>query len=70
MEFAEEHPETQVFGVDLSPIQPDWVPPNCVFEVDDLEQQWLWKEKFDFIHSGELSQSIRDWKKYIEQIYK
>lgn len=26
-----------VLGVDLSPIQPDWVPPNVQFVVDDVE---------------------------------
>jgi SAM-dependent methyltransferase len=29
IEFAEEHPSATVIGVDLSPIQPAWVPPNC-----------------------------------------
>ncbi len=26
-----------VLGVDLSPIQPEWVPPNVRFMVDDVE---------------------------------
>lgn len=26
-----------VLGVDLSPIQPEWVPPNVRFMVDDIE---------------------------------
>jgi SAM-dependent methyltransferase len=29
IELAEEHPSATVIGVDLSPIQPAWVPPNC-----------------------------------------
>jgi hypothetical protein len=26
-----------ILGVDLSPIQPEWVPPNVKFMVDDVE---------------------------------
>ena len=28
MDFADAHPESQVLGIDLSPIQPRFVPPN------------------------------------------
>ncbi|KAF5701534.1 methyltransferase domain-containing protein [Fusarium mundagurra] len=40
MDVADEHPEAEVLGVDLSPIQPSMVPPNCKFEIDDLEKEW------------------------------
>ncbi|CAK7199455.1 hypothetical protein SEUCBS139899_002135 [Sporothrix eucalyptigena] len=49
MEYADEHPEAEVIGVDLSPIQPEFVPPNCSFEVDDIEKEWTWSKPFDFI---------------------
>ena len=26
------------------------MPPNCVFEVDDILKEWTWREPFDFIH--------------------
>ena len=45
------------------------VPPNCSFEVDDVEKPWLWKEPFDFIHSAYLSHGIRDWPKYTKRMY-
>jgi methylase of polypeptide subunit release factors len=35
--FANERPEATVLGTDLSPIQPNLVPQNCSFEIDDLE---------------------------------
>ena len=38
IDYADEHPETQVYGIDLSPIQPGFVPPNVSLEVDDLEE--------------------------------
>ena len=45
------------------------VPPNCSFEVDDVEKPWLWKEPFDFIHSANIAQGLRDWPAYVSQIY-
>lgn len=60
--FADEHPECSVTGVDLSPIQPDLVPCNCVFEIDDASLEWTWEDDhFDFVHIRELFGSIRDW---------
>lgn len=45
------------------------ITPNCIFEVDDIEQPWLWEEKFDFIHSANLAQGIRDWPLYVRRIF-
>ncbi|CAG8118490.1 unnamed protein product [Penicillium salamii] len=41
---------TTVRGIDIFPPPVTWVPPNCVFEIDDILQDWTWKEPFDFIH--------------------
>jgi SAM-dependent methyltransferase len=38
IEFGDEHPESAVIGIDLSPIQPSFLPPNVTFLVDDVEQ--------------------------------
>jgi SAM-dependent methyltransferase len=38
IDFADEHPEAEVLGIDLSPIQPAFLPPNVTFVVDDLEE--------------------------------
>lgn len=34
-DFADESPSAEVIGTDVSPIQPNWVPPNVKFELDD-----------------------------------
>lgn len=57
-------------GVDVAPTQPDWVPPNCHFELDDIEQLWTWPDSFDFIYSRDLLLAIRNWPKLIDQTYK
>lgn len=41
IEFAEEHPHTSVIGTDLSPIQPEFIPPNCQFLIEDCEDDWV-----------------------------
>ncbi|KAF4958164.1 hypothetical protein FSARC_11081 [Fusarium sarcochroum] len=35
-------------------------PPNCTFEVDDYEDEWLYRTGFDFIHARELEGCIAD----------
>ena len=70
IDFAERHPETEVIGTDLSPIQPKWVPPNCKFEVDDAELSWTYPPAtFDFIHAQNLYQSIGNWPGLIRSIF-
>ncbi|KAI4095755.1 MAG: hypothetical protein LQ344_001472 [Seirophora lacunosa] len=71
IEMAETFPDAEVVGTDLSPIQPTWVPPNCVFEVDDVTLEWTFRrDSFDFIHSREMFGSIADWEEYFRQCYR
>jgi hypothetical protein len=47
------------------------VPPNCSFELDDIEADWTWKEgTADFIFARDLIVSIRDFPRLIDQCYK
>lgn len=69
IEYAQEHPNTQVVGVDLSPIQPTMVPPNCSFIIDNAEQDWLYDKKFDFIHARMLVLGIHDWPRFFRQAW-
>ncbi|CAI4219756.1 unnamed protein product [Parascedosporium putredinis] len=61
IEFAEENPSTQVMGVDLSPIQPSLVPPNCKFEIDNVNDDWIYSEPFDLIHVRAMTGCVPDW---------
>lgn len=71
MDFADAYPGAEVIGVDLAPTQPGWVPPNCRFEVDDIEAPWTFKNNnyFDFIFSRDLYFSIRDFPTLIRQCF-
>lgn len=69
IEMAEMYPAAEVYGVDLSPIQPTWVPPNVKFEIDDVEGDWTWPENyFDLVHEQLLvTGCLADTPKYFKQ---
>lgn len=57
-------------GIDLSPIQPSWVPPNVSFILDDIESDWLYRENhFDYIHSRHTIMAIKDWTQLFSRAY-
>lgn len=50
------------------PIQPDFVPPNCNFEIEDRSVDWTFPHNhFDFIHVRELFGSVPDWDRFFNQ---
>lgn len=70
------HPHSQTGNFNILYPNFDWpltnprVPPNCRFELDDMERPWMWKENsFDFIFSRDLVLAIRDFPKLIDQCY-
>ncbi|KAJ0141083.1 Uncharacterized protein HZ326_16049 [Fusarium oxysporum f. sp. albedinis] len=71
IDFADEYPEAEVIGSDLSPIQPSWVPPNVKFEIDDATLRWTWDNNtFDFIHIRYLFGAIKDWSSLFKEAYR
>lgn len=66
IDFADEFPRAQVTGVDLSPIQPGFAPPNAVFEIADVEDSWTFNVKFDFIYSRMMTASLADWPAFFQ----
>lgn len=71
MDAADEFPSAQVIGIDLSPIQPGWVPPNVQFYIDDAENDWMYDEDdaFDLVHTRVMGGSIGDWDKFVRQAF-
>jgi len=68
-QFADEHPSASVLGTDLSPVQPSYVPINCSFLVDDVESDWCYNKKFDYIHGRFLTMGLRDWPRLYKQSF-
>ncbi|GAP85828.2 putative methyltransferase domain-containing protein [Rosellinia necatrix] len=51
IEMAEEFESSMVVGTDLSPVQPEFVPPNVHFYIHDARvDDWWWPDPFDYIH--------------------
>ncbi|KAK1704706.1 methyltransferase domain-containing protein [Colletotrichum lupini] len=69
IDFGDEHPDAEVIGVDLSAVQPTFVPPNVQFQVEDIEEDWHFSLPFDYIHSRMMTGSIADWKVYLRRCF-
>lgn len=68
--MGDEYPSAEVTGIDLSPIQPDWVPPNVRFIIDDGEAPWLTPpESLDYVHFRNMAFVIKDWPKMFAQAF-
>ena len=69
IEVADLFASADVLGVDLSPIQPPWVPPNLKFIIDDLEDDWVYGSNWDYIHFRNMAVVLRNLQKTIDQCF-
>ena len=71
IEMAAIFPSAQITGTDLSPIQPNEVPPNVHFFVDDAsEEDWMYpSDHFDYIHTRVLLGCLPDFRHLIRNSY-
>ncbi len=45
-----------------TPLRPQWVPPNCKFELEDASEDWTFPDNtFDYIHIRCMLGCIKDW---------
>lgn len=71
IDIADMFPSAEVIGIDISPTQPAWVPPNLSFQIDDAQLDWTFQpQSFDFIHVRHMHGSIDDWPKLYSQMHK
>ncbi|THU88391.1 S-adenosyl-L-methionine-dependent methyltransferase [Dendrothele bispora CBS 962.96] len=68
--MADEFPRAEVIGIDLAPLQPRNVPPNCTFELCDINQSPIPypDNYFDLIHARSMHTGITDYPKMIREI--
>lgn len=45
------------------------MPPNVLFYVDDIEDEWTFATKFDFIFVRFMTGSITDWPKFFKRSF-
>jgi SAM-dependent methyltransferase len=65
IEMGDTYPQAEIIGNDLSPIQPDLVPENVYFEVDDIESEWAYSHLYSYIHCRYMASSISDWPRLV-----
>ena len=58
--MGDNFPSARVIGVDLSRIQPVWLPPNVEFFVDDVEDEWVQLSDFDYVHIRVVLSTLKD----------
>ncbi|ERS96833.1 hypothetical protein HMPREF1624_07042 [Sporothrix schenckii ATCC 58251] len=55
VEMGDKFPNAEtILGTDLSPIQPEWLPENVRFMIDDCEADWANGSDWDFVHLRQL----------------
>ncbi|KAH8898842.1 S-adenosyl-L-methionine-dependent methyltransferase [Thozetella sp. PMI_491] len=69
VEVADQNPSAEVLGVDLSPIQPLWVPPNVKFIIDDVEDDWMHGKDWDLVHLRCLNPWLKDQAKVLASAF-
>ncbi|KAK4191291.1 S-adenosyl-L-methionine-dependent methyltransferase [Podospora australis] len=69
IDYGDEHPDAHIIGIDLSPIQPSFTPPNVHFQIDDIEDEWTFTQPFDYIHIRAMSGAISNWPALISKCY-
>ncbi|MCJ1362394.1 hypothetical protein MMC16_001497 [Acarospora aff. strigata] len=69
-DFADQFSDATVIGTDLSPIQPNFAPPNLRFEIDDCCSKWTYNaNSFDFIHVRCMYGSVADWPAFYQECF-
>ncbi|KAK0643879.1 S-adenosyl-L-methionine-dependent methyltransferase [Cercophora newfieldiana] len=71
IDFADEFPDAEATGIDISPIQPSWVPTNCKFIIDDAAKSWTYPDNtFGYIHIRYLTGCFKDWVSVYSEAYR
>ncbi|VDB83046.1 unnamed protein product [Peniophora sp. CBMAI 1063] len=70
IDMADEFPHAEVLGVDLAPLQPQWVPANCTFELCDLDTFCLPYESnsFDVVHARNIIAGISNYPHFVHEL--
>jgi trans-aconitate methyltransferase len=70
VEMGDLFPGAEVLGLDLSPIQPQWAPPNVRFMIDDVEDEWASGSGWDFAHFRSMALVLRDLQRAVDQTFR
>lgn len=66
LSVGDKFPSAHVLGIDLSPIQPYYAPPNVEWKIDDLEAQWpAVYQNADLIHASSFLPTMSNPKRLL-----
>jgi ubiquinone/menaquinone biosynthesis C-methylase UbiE len=69
IDIGDAYPSAHVTATDLSPIQPEIVPPNVHFEVDDFNSDWTFTpSSFDYIHARSIYGCVPDYQALYSEV--
>ena len=70
IDAADCYPSAKVIGLDLSPIQPSWVPGNVKFVIDDVEENaWIHGSGYDFAHFRVMVAILKDLSPVLTNVF-
>lgn len=73
VDVAEQYPQAEVLGIDISPhMFPDELPSNLELQIDDINKEFTFESNhFDVVHSQMVAGGIRAdrWRSYIKDMY-
>ena len=70
-EIAKEFPHCEVVGVDLAPVplENTDLPPNCRFEIDDVNLGLThFRGQFDVVHTRLIASGLKDFRKTMQDV--
>ncbi|CCX06764.1 S-adenosyl-L-methionine-dependent methyltransferase [Pyronema domesticum] len=68
--MADTYSDAEVIGIDLSLIQPKWIPQNLRFQASDFESEWtLGRNSFDLIHLRVGIGSVSSWETLFSRVF-
>ncbi|TRX98584.1 hypothetical protein FHL15_000658 [Xylaria flabelliformis] len=70
IEVGLEHPAATITGINLSPIQPSYAPPNVNFEICDAEDEWSFRQPFDLIHMRTMVTYFKNPRAVLAEAYR
>ncbi|PTD08935.1 Secondary metabolism regulator LAE1 [Fusarium culmorum] len=71
IDFADQYPNAEIIGTDLSPIQPSWIPPNLQFIIEYCTREWTFKSaSADYIHARWLMGSVGNWDSFFSEAFR
>ncbi|CAE6462381.1 unnamed protein product [Rhizoctonia solani] len=70
IQCATDFPHVEVLGVDLAPTSAIVPPPNCRFEIDDLNLglEHFFGPTFDIVHARLLNSGVKDYAGLVDQV--